>query len=79
MRLHALAPHLMHATVLGHTVGLRPDTPDHDPYIGAVAGYDGLYLAAGHAYHGILLAPAHRTRDCRCNLERRNRTAYHAL
>ena len=53
-----LAPHLMHATVLGHTVGLRPDTPDHNPYIGAVAGYDGLYLAAGHAYHGILLAPA---------------------
>jgi glycine oxidase len=53
-----LAPSLMHATVLGHTVGLRPDTPDHNPYIGAVAGYDGLYLAAGHAYHGILLAPA---------------------
>jgi len=53
-----LAPRLMHATVLGHTVGLRPDTPDHNPYIGAVAGYDGLYLAAGHAYHGILLAPA---------------------
>jgi len=53
-----LAPSLMHATVLGHTVGLRPDTPDHNPYLGAVAGYDGLYLAAGHAYHGILLAPA---------------------
>jgi glycine oxidase len=53
-----LAPSLMHATVLGHTVGLRPDTPDHNPYIGAAAGYDGLYLAAGHAYHGILLAPA---------------------
>jgi len=53
-----LAPHLMHATVLGHTVGLRPDTPDHNPYIGAVAGYERLYLAAGHAYHGILLAPA---------------------
>jgi glycine oxidase len=53
-----LAPHLMHATALGHTVGLRPDTPDHNPYLGAVAGYDGLYLAAGHAYHGILLAPA---------------------
>ena len=53
-----LAPHLMHATVLGHTVGLRPDTLDHNPYLGAVAGYDGLYLAAGHAYHGILLAPA---------------------
>jgi glycine oxidase len=56
--LSRLAPSLMHATVLGHTVGLRPDTPDHNPYLGAAAGYAGLYLAAGHAYHGILLAPA---------------------
>ena len=56
--LSRLAPSLMHATVLAHTVGLRPDTPDHNPYIGAVKGYSGLYLAAGHAYHGILLAPA---------------------
>ncbi|BCW95723.1 MAG: glycine oxidase ThiO [Fimbriimonadales bacterium] len=53
-----LAPRLMHATVQGHTVGLRPDTPDHNPYIGAAEGFAGLYLAAGHAYHGILLAPA---------------------
>jgi glycine oxidase len=59
--LHALsrvAHALFHATVLGHTVGLRPDTPDHNPYIGMIRGYEGLYLAAGHAYHGILLAPA---------------------
>lgn len=53
-----LAPALLHATVLGHTVGLRPDTPDHNPYIGAVSAYEGLYIAAGHAYHGILMAPA---------------------
>ncbi|MCX7992629.1 MAG: glycine oxidase ThiO [Fimbriimonadales bacterium] len=53
-----LAPPLLHATVLGHTVGLRPDTPDHNPYIGAIRGYEGLYIAAGHAYHGILMAPA---------------------
>ncbi|MCS7190742.1 MAG: glycine oxidase ThiO [Fimbriimonadales bacterium] len=56
--LHRLAPSLMHASLVGHTVGLRPDTPDHNPYIGAVEGYAGLYLATGHAYHGILLAPA---------------------
>lgn len=56
--LKTLALPLMQATVLGHTVGLRPDTPDHNPYIGAVAGIERLYLAAGHAYHGILLAPA---------------------
>lgn len=56
--LHRLAPSLMHASLVGHTVGLRPDTPDHNPYLGAVNGYEGLYLATGHAYHGILLAPA---------------------
>lgn len=56
--LASLAPRLMHASIVGHTVGLRPDTPDHHPYIGAVTGIERLYLAAGHAYHGILLAPA---------------------
>ncbi|MFN4032161.1 MAG: glycine oxidase ThiO [Fimbriimonadales bacterium] len=59
--LHALAriaPALLRATITGHTVGLRPDTPDHNPYIGAVEGIEGLYLATGHAYHGILMAPA---------------------
>jgi glycine oxidase len=39
--LSRLTPSLMHATVLGHTVGLRPDTPDHNPYLGAAAGYAG--------------------------------------
>lgn len=53
-----IAPRLLHATLVGHTVGLRPDTPDHNPYIGVVNGYQGLYAAAGHAYHGILMAPA---------------------
>lgn len=56
--LSRIAPALLHATVLGHTVGLRPDTPDHSPYIGMVQGYEQLYLAAGHAYHGVLMAPA---------------------
>lgn len=53
-----IAPALLHATLRGHTVGLRPDTPDHNPYIGAIGGFDRLYIAAGHAYHGILMAPA---------------------
>lgn len=56
--LSQIAPTLMRATLVGHAVGLRPDTPDHNPYIGKVGGYEGLYVAAGHAYHGILLAPA---------------------
>ncbi len=53
-----IAPALLHATLRGHTVGLRPDTPDHNPYIGPIGGFDRLYIAAGHAYHGILMAPA---------------------
>jgi glycine oxidase len=36
--------------------GLRPDTPDHFPVIGA-SGIHGLTLATGHFRNGILLAP----------------------
>ena len=53
-----LFPALISATVLKHTVGLRPGTPDANPLIGGIAGFEQLYLASGHAYHGILLAPA---------------------
>ncbi len=53
-----LFPALMNATIVGHMVGLRPGTPDSNPLIGTLEGLDGLYLASGHAYHGILLAPA---------------------
>ncbi len=56
--LSRLSPRLMHATITGHTVGLRPGTPDNNPLIGTLDGWDGLYMATGHAYHGILLAPA---------------------
>ncbi|MCY9509769.1 glycine oxidase ThiO [Paenibacillus larvae] len=37
--------------------GLRPQTPDGLPYIGPVAEYPGLYVAAGHFRNGILLSP----------------------
>jgi glycine oxidase len=53
-----LFPPLMGATIVGLAVGLRPGTPDANPLIGSIAGFEGLYLASGHAYHGILLAPA---------------------
>ncbi len=53
-----LCPMLLSATMTGYTVGLRPGTPDSNPLIGALSGLEGLYLASGHAYHGILLAPA---------------------
>lgn len=36
--------------------GLRPDTPDHLPILGATP-IEGLFLAAGHFRSGVLLAP----------------------
>jgi D-amino-acid dehydrogenase len=38
-------------------VGLRPCTPDGLPMLGPVPGYDGLYVANGHAMLGLTLAP----------------------
>ncbi|MGH2453585.1 MAG: NAD(P)/FAD-dependent oxidoreductase [bacterium] len=38
--------------------GLRPMAPDGLPVIGAVPGYDNLFVAAGHGVLGITLAPA---------------------
>ena len=53
-----LFPRMVDATLMGFKVGLRPNTPDHQPLISALPHWDGLYLACGHSYHGILLAPA---------------------
>ncbi len=38
--------------------GLRPLMPDGLPLIGAVPGYDGLYVATGHGMLGVTLALA---------------------
>lgn len=38
--------------------GLRPATPDGLPLIGALPGFDGVYLATGHGMLGVTLAPA---------------------
>lgn len=38
--------------------GLRPLAPDGLPYIGAVSGREGLYVATGHGTLGVTLAPA---------------------
>jgi glycine oxidase len=37
--------------------GIRPQTGDGLPYIGAHPNYKGLYIAAGHYRNGILLSP----------------------
>jgi glycine oxidase len=52
-----LAPRTWTATFRGARVGLRPDTTDHLPVIGASAVMPNLMYATGHYRNGILLAP----------------------
>ncbi len=54
----ALAPALAGVDIVAHWAGLRPGSPSGIPYIGEVAGIDGLYVNAGHFRNGVLLAPA---------------------
>jgi glycine oxidase len=49
-------PALADAKIEEHWAGLRPDTPDHLPILGAT-DLDGLLMATGHFRSGILLAP----------------------
>ena len=53
-----LLPALAEAEVVKHWAGLRPGSPDGVPYIGAVPGFDGLWLNCGHFRNGLVLAPA---------------------
>ena len=39
-------------------LGLRPATPDMKPVIGPAPNHGGLWLAFGHAHHGLTLGPA---------------------
>jgi sarcosine oxidase, subunit beta len=45
-------------TAIGGTVGLYEVTPDWHPILGAVGGYDGLFLATGGSGHGFKIGPA---------------------
>jgi glycine oxidase len=51
-----LVPSIESSVVVESWSGLRPDTPDHLPILGA-SGIRGLTLATGHFRNGILLAP----------------------
>jgi glycine oxidase len=51
-----VVPRLTNAKIEEHWAGLRPDTPDHLPILGAT-DTDGLLIATGHFRSGILLAP----------------------
>lgn len=50
-------PKVSEATFAKTWAGLRPGTPDGLPFIGPIAGIEGLLVAAGHYTVGILLAP----------------------
>jgi glycine oxidase len=52
-----LVPRVSEATVVAQWTGLRPGTPDDNPYIGGVPGSDGLIAATGHYRAGLILAP----------------------
>lgn len=52
-----MAPALARAPVLETWAGIRPDSPDHLPVIGAT-DIEGLFVATGHYRNGMLLAPA---------------------
>ena len=52
-----LVPALASRPILRAWSGFRPWTPDELPYLGAVPGSPGLYIASGHGRNGILLAP----------------------
>lgn len=51
-----LVPSLRGFDIVETWSGLRPDTVDHQPILGASA-FDNLFLATGHFRNGILLAP----------------------
>ena len=55
--------------------GFYDVTPDHQPMLGPVQGYDGLWLAAGFSGHGFMMAPAvgrHVPTACRRAATRRS-------
>ncbi|RIW38322.1 glycine oxidase ThiO [Bacillus salacetis] len=53
----AFLPELKEATWEKAWAGIRPQTRDGLPYIGAHPEYQGLFIAAGHYRNGILLSP----------------------
>jgi glycine oxidase len=53
----SLVPSLAEATVERCWAGLRPGSPDGRPFLGAVPGFDNLFVAAGHFRTGIQLSP----------------------
>lgn len=52
-----LVPMIRDAAIVSTWAGLRPGTPDENPYIGPIPGFDGLLAATGHFRAGLILTP----------------------
>ncbi len=52
-----VAPGLADASYIQTRVGLRPSSPDDRPVLGAVPGWDNVWVATGHGANGLLLGP----------------------
>ncbi|SEI90971.1 glycine oxidase [Allopseudospirillum japonicum] len=55
---YRIIPALADFPIEHHWAGLRPGSVDGIPWIGAVPGYQNLYINAGHFRNGLVLAPA---------------------
>jgi D-amino-acid dehydrogenase len=53
----SVAPGLADAEYLYTRVGLRPTSSDDRPVVGAVPGWDNVWVATGHGANGLLLGP----------------------
>jgi glycine oxidase len=53
----SLVPSLADARIERSWAGLRPVSPDGQPYLGHISGYDNAFLAAGHGRAGLQLSP----------------------
>jgi D-amino-acid dehydrogenase len=52
-----VAPGLANSTMLETRVGFRPFTPGFLPVIGAMPGYEGLFIANGLGASGLTVGP----------------------
>jgi glycine oxidase len=54
---HETVPALGRAAFLEALAGLRPWSADGLPVLGRLPGYENVWIASGHARHGVLLSP----------------------
>ena len=55
---YRVAPALKNYPLEKQWAGLRPSSPDSIPYIGRVAGWQGVSVCAGHFRNGVVTAPS---------------------